>query len=107
MSAFNKKAEDIVVLDVSKLVSYCDYFILCNSSNSRQAAAIADGVQTDLKKLGEQPLGIEGLESCRWVLIDYGDVLMHVFDEPLRNYYDLDGLWVDAPKVELNLEASA
>ena len=65
--------------------------------------AIAEGIVDDLRKVGHRPVGVEGLDASRWVLIDFGDVLVHVFDEPLRGFYDLDGLWGDAPRVEVDL----
>lgn len=101
-AALDKKAEDLVVLDVQGRVSYCDWFILCNGTSNRQVQAIANHVVESLKKLGVRPMGVEGLPSARWVLIDLGDVVLHVFEEPLRGYYDLDGLWIDARRVGLD-----
>ena len=99
-AAYGKKAEDIVVLDVRDLVSWCDFFVLCSVSNPRLAAAVADAVTTALKEAaGVRPLGIEGLERARWVLLDFGDVVVHVFHHPVRAFYDLEGLWQDAPRV--------
>lgn len=101
-AAYGKKAEDIVVLDVRGLVTWCDFFVLCSVSNPRLAAAVADAVATALKEAaGLRPLGVEGLERARWVLLDFGDVVVHVFDEALRRFYDLEGLWIDAPRITL------
>ncbi len=100
LSALGKKAEELVILDVRDLVSYARYFVICHGTNSRQVVAIAEAVRQDVKsEFGEVPLGIEGLRSARWVLVDYGDVIVHVFDEHQRPFYDLEGLWVDAPRV--------
>ena len=98
-AALEKKASDLTLLHVEGLTSFCDWFILCNGSNSRQIQAIGRGIIDSLKSHGLKPLGVEGLESSKWVLIDMGDILVHIFDEPMRGYYDLDGLWVDAPRV--------
>lgn len=106
-AALEKKASDLTLLHVEGLTSFCDWFILCNGTNSRQIQAIGRGIIDSLKSHGCKPLGVEGLEKSRWVLIDMGDILVHIFDEPMRSYYDLDGLWVDAPRVlpaELGIE---
>jgi len=100
-AALDKKATELTLLDVGGLTSFCDWFILCNGSNTRQIQAIGQAIVRSLKERGVQPLGIEGMEQSRWILIDLGDVLVHVFDEPMRGYYDLDGLWADAPRVAL------
>jgi ribosome-associated protein len=99
--ALEKQATDLVILDLTGLVPYCDYFVLCNGRSRRQVRAIANAVQVGMKK-GQSlsPASVEGAESCRWVLVDYGDVVLHVFDEKLRDFYDLDTLWTDAPRVE-------
>ena len=97
-----RKADDLVVLDVRDLVSYTSFFVICHGTNTRQVAAIAEGIRSELKEeSGIAPLGIEGLQRCRWVLVDYGDVIIHVFDEAQRGFYDLESLWMDAPRVPL------
>ncbi len=102
LSALSRKAEQLVILDVRELVSYAQYFIICHGRSSRQVAAIADAVRSDIKtEYGELPLGLEGLQAGRWVLVDYGDVVVHVFDEHQRIFYDLEALWVDAPRLPL------
>jgi len=99
-AAMEKKAEDLAILDVNGRTSYCDLFIICNGANHRQVKAIAENVLETLRKeAGARPVGVEGLESGRWVLVDYGDVVLHVFESTLRGYYDLDGLWMDAPRL--------
>jgi ribosome-associated protein len=102
LSALGRKAEELIVLDVRELVSYAQFFIICHGTNTRQVAAIADAIRVDVRdELGELPLGIEGLRSGRWVLVDYGEVVVHIFDEHQRSFYDLEGLWVDAPRLPL------
>ncbi len=99
--ALEKKAQDPVILDVAELVSYCDHFLLLSGNNARQVRAIAQYLREHGKTdLGLTVLSVEGVESGRWVLIDFGDVVVHVFDLEMRGFYDLDGLWADAPRVD-------
>lgn len=101
-SAIQKKGTDVVILDMRELVSYTDYFVLVTASNRRHVQAIADYARRQAKQeLGLQEGAIEGREAARWVLVDFGDVVLHVFDEPMRGFYDLDGLWRDAPRPAL------
>ena len=95
------KAFDVVVLDVRGLASFADTFIICSGRSHRQVSAIAEFVVQDLKAKGVKPLGIEGLREGHWVLMDYGDVLIHVFYEPIRTFYDLESLWSDARRIEV------
>ena len=95
-----RKGEDIVILDMSGISSYCDAFVVCHATNRRQVRAIAEGVVEDLKAQGQRTVGVEGLDASRWVLIDFGDVIVHVFDEPMRGFYDLEALWSDSPRIE-------
>ena len=109
-AALDKKATDLTLLHVEGLTSFCDWFVLCNGSNSRQIQAIGQSIVDSLKAEGHKPLGVEGMAQSKWILIDLGDILVHVFDESMRGYYDLDGLWVDAPRVppsELGIEIDA
>jgi ribosome-associated protein len=99
--AADKKAERIAVLDVRSLTSYTDYFLICHGHSDRQVKAIAEALQTTLKSEGVRPVAVEGTETAQWVLMDYEDFVVHVFYEPVRAYYDLDGLWADAPRVRL------
>jgi ribosome-associated protein len=94
------KAFDVVVLDLRGLASFADAFIICSGRSHRQVSAIAEFVERDLKAHGIKPLGIEGLREGHWVLMDYGDVVIHVFYEPIRIFYDLEGLWSDARRIE-------
>ncbi len=100
-AAAARKAEDIVVLDMRGISSYCDAFVVCNGSNRRQVRAIAEGVVDDLKALGARTTGLEGMDASRWVLIDLGDVIVHVFDGPMRGFYDLESLWSDARRIDI------
>ena len=95
------KALDVVVLDVRGLSSFADCFIICSGRSHRQVTAIAEFVGQDLKAKGIKSLGIEGLREGHWVLMDYGDVIIHIFYEPVRTFYDLESLWADAKRVEL------
>ena len=97
----NKKANNIVIFEVKKVSSFTDYLIICSGTSDRQVQAIAGSVEIDLKKHGVFPLGIEGLQEGRWVLMDYNDIIIHIFYEPTRIYYDLEGLWSDVPRLEL------
>jgi ribosome-associated protein len=97
-AGLDKKAEDVLVLDVRGLTSYADYFVLMTADSDRQAGAIADAVDEKLKAQGASKVGVEGYESGRWILVDYGDVVAHVFSREARGFYDLEGLWADAPR---------
>src|SRR5918912_1599347 len=97
-AGLDKKAEDVLVLDVRGLTSYADYFVLMTADSERQAGAIADAVDERLEAQGATKVGVEGYESGRWILIDYGDVVAHVFNREARGFYDLEGLWADAPR---------
>ena len=99
-AALGKKAIDLVVLDVRKLSSIADVFIICSGRSNRQVSAIAEHIQVDLKKHGIKPLSVEGKKEGHWVLLDYGHVIIHVFYEPIRSFYDLEGLWIDAERIK-------
>ncbi len=89
-----------MILDLRALIDYADLFVICTAGNRRQVQAIADEVRRVAREnLDVRHIGIEGLEAARWVLVDFGSVVVHVFDEPLRAFYNLDGLWADAPKL--------
>ena len=95
-----KKALNLVVLDVQNLTSIADVFIICSGQSNRQVNAIADAAIGHLKKHKIKPLSVEGTGEGHWVLMDYGDVVIHIFYEPVREFFDLEGLWVDAKRVE-------
>ncbi|MGR3310424.1 MAG: ribosome silencing factor [Candidatus Brocadiales bacterium] len=98
--ADEKKAADIVVLDVGKLTFIADCFVICSGINKRQLQSIANDIEGKLTALGIHRLGIEGLNDAKWVLLDYGEVIVHLFDKETRMFYDLELLWGDAPKVK-------
>ena len=99
--ALEKKARDLVVLEVRELTSIGDYFIICSGSSDRQVQSIAQGIEENLSEAGHSLLSVEGTNRGHWVLMDFSDVIVHIFYEPVREFYDLDGLWGHAPRVEL------
>ena len=99
-AALGRKAFDLVILDVRDLTSIADAFIICSGRSNRQVAAIAESIQVELKKHGIRPLSVEGKKEGHWVLLDYGHVIMHVFYELVRSFYDLEGLWIDAKRIK-------
>ncbi|MFP6654435.1 MAG: ribosome silencing factor [Myxococcota bacterium] len=103
-AACELKAERPIVLDVRKLTSYTDTFVILGGRSDRQVRAIADAIVQALKQDNDQPLGVEGLDDGNWVLIDCNDVIVHVFDPETRERYDLERLWRDAPRLELGIE---
>ncbi len=107
-AALEKKAFDLDVLAVGKLTSIADYFIICSATNERQATAIADNVVDQLRdKLRVRPLLVEGTTPGRWVLLDFGDFIVHIFTEDVRRFYGLERLWGDAPNVTAELVEEA
>ncbi len=102
-AALGRKALNVVVLDVRGLSSVADFFIICSGRSNRQVSAIADFIQMDLKGKGIRPLSVEGKKEGHWVLLDYGHVVLHVFFEPLREFYDLESLWIDARRLNIEL----
>lgn len=100
-AAVEKKAQDPVLLELKGISSITDYFLLCSGRSDRQVQAIAQGIEEALKKKGIRPLGQEGIVGGRWILLDYADVVVHIFLDPVRKFYDLEGLWMDAQRIEL------
>ena len=98
--AEDKKAEGIVILDLRELMYVTDYFLIASGTNPRQLQAVRGAIQEEMTKRGERPIGVEGAQQDRWVLMDYGDFVVHVFDPEWRKLYDLELLWGDAPRVE-------
>jgi ribosome-associated protein len=96
-----KKGFQIVALDVAEMTSLADSFVLCSGANPRQVGAIVDNVAETLRGEGRRPLHVEGESACEWVLMDYGDFVIHVFSEERRSYYALDRLWSSAPRLEV------
>jgi ribosome-associated protein len=103
-AALDRKAERPVVLDMRKLTAYADTFIILSGRSDRQVRSIAESIVHALKATGERPLGIEGLDDGNWVLIDCNDAIVHVFDPQTRLQYDLERLWRDAPRLDLEIE---
>jgi len=101
-AALGRKATNLVLLDVRGLSSVGDFLIICSGRSNRQVSAIADFIQMDLKSKGIRPLSVEGKKEGHWVLLDYGHVILHVFYEPLRDFYDLESLWIDAQRINVN-----
>jgi ribosome-associated protein len=93
----DKKAEKLVVLNLQGLTTISDYFVLATAGSDRQAQALSDAVELALKAAGRRPLSIEGYSSAAWILLDYGDVVFHVFHDEARRFYGLERLWGDAP----------
>ena len=96
--AEEKKAEDILALDVSKITTISKYFVICSASNSIQVKSIADNIRDNVK---EDAWRIEGYENLNWVIIDYIDVVVHIFFDEIRQYYNIERIWFDAKKVEI------
>ena len=92
-AAESKKATDIKVLDLREVTTFTDYFVLCNGANTKQLQAITDEIALQMKKQGERATSIEGYDQGEWVLSDYSDLIVHVFSEKARQFYDLDRLW--------------
>ncbi len=102
-AAFDLKAEELVVLDVSEVSSFADTFILLTGGSDRQVRSISDAIEQRLRAQGERPLGIEGYTDGRWILMDFADLIIHIFIPEIRAHYDLERLWSDAPRLELGL----
>jgi ribosome-associated protein len=103
-AAESKKAHDITVLDLREVTSFADSFIICTGNNARQNQAISDEIYLKLKHLGELPISLEGYDNAEWILMDYGDFLIHIFLPATREFYDLERLWRHAKKVDVPAE---
>ncbi|HNQ14127.1 MAG TPA: ribosome silencing factor [Pyrinomonadaceae bacterium] len=100
--ASEKKAFDMVALDLREIASFTEYFVLASGANQRQVQAIADEIDEQLKKqLGSRPVRTEGYSAAEWILMDYGDFIVHVFEKNARDFYDLERLWRDAKRVDI------
>ena len=97
--ASDKKAVNIKILDVRKLTYFCDYFVICSGLNEPQVRAIADGIVEKTKKKGISCASVEGYQNAKWILLDYGSVVIHIFYDYIRDAYDLENLWSHAPLV--------
>jgi ribosome-associated protein len=103
-ASLERAAEEVIALDVSEAVSFADGFVLCTGRSDRQVRSIADAIEEAVVKRGERPLGIEGYDEGLWVLMDLADVIVHVFQQEVRRRYDLERLWSDAPRLDLQVE---
>jgi len=102
-AADDKKANDLVILDVSQITSFANYFLLCTGDSSRQMQAIADEVEKQLKEAGIRPSHVEGYQNSEWILLDCMDLVVHIFSKNARAFYDLERLWRDALKMDASL----
>ena len=100
-TAAEKKALDLVVLDLRPVASFTDFFVITSGMNRRQVQAISDGIVEQLKKNGTRAARVEGYQTAEWILVDYGDFILHVFDEKARRFYDLERLWREAVRVAI------
>ena len=100
-AAGEKKAINSVVLDLREIASFTDYFVIASGTNERQVQAIADEIVETLKKAGTRAARVEGYKTAEWILLDYGDFVVHIFDEKARKVYDLERLWRESKPVEL------
>jgi ribosome-associated protein len=100
--ALDKKAYDLKLFEVAEISSVTDYLLLASGRSDRQVQAIAEHIRLEFKQKHEMlPLAIEGMDQGRWILLDYGELMVHVFQPEVRSFYDLEGLWTEAPEVEL------
>ena len=97
--ALDKKALDLLILDVHQQSSFTSFFIICSGTSDRHVQAIASHIEVSGKQAGVYPLGMEGFREGRWILLDYGDIVIHIFHEPVRKFYDLERLWTAAPRI--------
>lgn len=100
-AANDKKALDLVVLDLREIATFTDYFVIASGNNERQVQAISDGVFEELKKSGTAAARVEGYKNAEWILLDYGDFIVHVFSDKARKFYDLERLWRESKRIAL------
>jgi ribosome-associated protein len=104
-AAESKKALDIRALDLREITSFADFFVICSATNPRQSQAISDEIGKQLAETGELPVSIEGYSTAEWILMDYGDFIVHIFSESARSYYDLERLWRHAKETDYRAQA--
>jgi ribosome-associated protein len=102
-AAIDKKALGPVLIDLTDTQSYTDYLLIASAQGSRAVRSIAEHVEQVMAEQGYRPIGVEGIREGRWALLDYGELVFHVFDQPLREFYDLEGMWFDAPRIALKV----
>lgn len=100
--AIDKKAVDVVIAKVKEQSSFSDYFIICSGNSDRHVKGIAYFIEMSFKKKGIVALGMEGLQEGKWILMDYGDIIVHVFYQPVREFYNLEKLWIEAPRIAMD-----
>ena len=100
--ATDHKAEDTLIYEVAEIMSFADYFVICSGRSTRHVQSIAEHIDGALGQRRVKPMGVEGLTEGQWVLLDYNDVIIHIFYEPMRAFYDLEGLWWEARQVEFS-----
>ena len=100
-TANSKKAKDTLILELKNLSTFTDYFVICSGESSIQVKTIAEAIEEKFSKNKIFLLGREGLSSARWILLDYGDVVIHIFNEESRAYYELEKFWLDAPRISI------
>jgi ribosome-associated protein len=98
------KGLELVILKVAEFCSFADYFVICSGGSHRHVQALAQHVEEALSQAGLKPLGVEGREEGQWVLMDYNIMVIHIFLEPLREFYNLEDLWSDAPKIQIDVD---
>ncbi|MDD5005328.1 MAG: ribosome silencing factor [Candidatus Omnitrophica bacterium] len=99
--AKGKKAEGIVILDMRKIANFCEYFVICSGSSDRQVVSIADAIEEGFIKQKVKASNSNGAKNGAWMLLDYGDVIIHIFNKEIREYYNLERLWIDAKRVRI------
>ena len=100
-TAIDKKATNIAILDMRKKLGIADYFLIFSGQSDRQVQGLADGIRERLKEEGLLPRGVEGYQDARWIVMDYNDIVIHIFYDYLRDFYDLEGLWSNVPRVPI------
>lgn len=100
-----RKAIDPILIQVDKLTSITDYFLITSGNSSRQVQAIARHLSKRMQEEGLKAYGVEGEQEGQWILMDYGDVVIHIFYQPVREFYDLEGLWIEAPRIDMGYRA--
>jgi ribosome-associated protein len=103
--AHERKAADLAILDMRKLTTFTDFFVVCSTESERQSKAIAEALRDTLKPLGVRAVGISGADSGQWVLADFSDVICHIFLKSVRKFYDLESLWSEAPRIPFRTRA--
>ncbi len=103
--ASDYKAQKVVILSLEGLANFTDYFVICSGQSTKQVQGIADHIEEEMYKAGYKPFGMEGRREGKWILMDYGDVVIHIFHDPLRSVYDLESLWAEAPNIYTEMDS--